>query len=51
MSTKDTCGVRKPGAGAGLWRAINGPQLVALVRAGATFKKGVLVANPDQVAA
>ncbi len=25
------------------WRAINGPKLVALVRAGATFRKGVLV--------
>jgi transposase-like protein len=27
------------------WRAVNGPHLVALVRAGATFKKGVLVEN------
>ena len=25
------------------WRAINGPRLVALVRAGATFKNGKLV--------
>ena len=33
------------------WRAINGPHLVALVRAGATFKKELLVENPDQVAA
>jgi putative transposase len=33
------------------WRAINGPHLVALVRAGAIFKKGVLVENPNQVAA
>jgi putative transposase len=33
------------------WRAINGPHLVALVRAGATFKKGVLLENPNQVAA
>jgi putative transposase len=35
------------------WRAVNGPHLVALVRAGATFTKGVLVENPteDQVAA
>ncbi len=35
------------------WRAVNGPHLVALVRAGAVFKKGVLVENPteDQVAA
>jgi len=33
------------------WRAINGPHLVALVRAGATFQKGVLIENPNQVAA
>ena len=36
------------------WRAVNGPHLVALVRAGATFKKGVLVENnptEDQAAA
>jgi putative transposase len=35
------------------WRAVNGPHLVALVRAGATFRKGVLVENltEDQVAA
>ena len=36
------------------WRAVNGPHLVALVRAGATFKKGVLIENKpteDQVAA
>ena len=33
------------------WRAVNGPHLVALVRAGATFKKGVLLENPNQVAA
>jgi putative transposase len=36
------------------WRAVNGPHLVALVRAGATFRKGVLVENSpieDQVAA
>ena len=33
------------------WRAINGPHLVALVHAGATFKKGVLIENPNQVAA
>jgi transposase-like protein len=35
------------------WRAVNGPHLVALVRAGAVFRKGVLVENPteDQVAA
>jgi putative transposase len=35
------------------WRAVNGPHLVALVRAGAVFRKGALVENPteDQVAA
>ena len=36
------------------WRAVNGPHLVALVRAGAAFRKGVIVeSNPteDQVAA
>ena len=29
------------------WRAVNGPQLVALVRAGATFVNGKLVERPD----
>ena len=29
------------------WRAVNGPHLVALVRAGAVFRKGVLIARPD----
>jgi putative transposase len=33
------------------WRAVNGPHLVALIRAGATFKKGVLIENPTEVAA
>ena len=36
------------------WRSVNGPHLVALVRAGATFHKGVLIENKsveDQVAA
>jgi transposase-like protein len=36
------------------WRAVNGPHLVALVRAGATFRKGVLIETKpteDQVAA
>jgi len=28
------------------WRAVNAPHLVALVRAGATFKKGKLVETP-----
>lgn len=31
------------------WRAVNGPHLVALVRAGATFEKGVLVERPNQL--
>jgi putative transposase len=30
------------------WRAVNGPHLVALVRAGAVFQKGVLIARPEQ---
>ena len=30
------------------WRAVNAPPLVALVRAGATFDKGVLVERPDE---
>jgi transposase-like protein len=30
------------------WRAVNGPHLVALVRAGAVFKKGVLIENESQ---
>lgn len=29
------------------WRAVNAPHLVALVRAGATFKKGKLVERPE----
>ncbi len=29
------------------WRAVNAPHLVALVRAGATFHKGVLVERDD----
>jgi hypothetical protein len=33
------------------WRAINGPNLVALVRAGATFRKGMLIENQNEVAA
>ena len=31
------------------WRAGNGPHLVALVRAGARFDKGVMVERPDDV--
>src|SRR4051812_46874223 len=30
------------------WRAVNGPHLVPLVRAGATFEKGVLVERPTE---
>ena len=30
------------------WRAVNGPHLVALVRAGAVFHKGVLIENESQ---
>ncbi len=30
------------------WRAVNAPHLVALVRAGATFKKGIHVERPDE---
>jgi transposase-like protein len=32
------------------WRAVNAPQLVALVRAGALFQAGVLVERPDEQA-
>jgi hypothetical protein len=31
------------------WRAVNGPHLAALVRAGARFEKGVMVERPDEV--
>ena len=30
------------------WRAVNGPHLVALVRAGARFEKGVIVERLEQ---
>jgi hypothetical protein len=30
------------------WRAVNGPHLVALVRAGARFDKGVIIERPDE---
>jgi putative transposase len=30
------------------WRYVNGPHLAALVRAGATFEKGVLIERPDE---
>jgi putative transposase len=35
-------------AAQGHWRAVNGPHLVALVRAGARFEKGKLIERPDQ---
>src|SRR6266516_343644 len=35
-------------AAQGRWRAVNGPHLVALVRAGAKFDKGKLIERPDQ---
>lgn len=35
-------------AAQGRWRAVNGPHLVALVRAGARFEKGKLIQRPDQ---
>jgi transposase-like protein len=31
------------------WRAVNGPHLVALVRAGARFEKGVIIEREQQV--
>jgi transposase-like protein len=34
-------------AAEGRWRAVNGPHLVALVRAGAKFEKGRLIERPD----
>lgn len=33
------------------WRAVNAPHLLALVRAGARFERGVLVERPEQAAA
>ena len=30
------------------WRAVNGPHLVALVRAGARFEKGKLIERPNE---
>jgi hypothetical protein len=33
------------------WRAVNAPHLVALVRAGALFRDGVLAERPEQAAA
>jgi putative transposase len=62
LRTKVTKGPGSRGAGLAMaykliiaaqdrWRAINGPHLVALVRAGATFKKGLLIENPNEVAA
>jgi transposase-like protein len=36
-------------AAEGRWRAVNGPHLVALVRAGARFEAGKLVERPDEM--
>lgn len=33
------------------WRAVNAPRLVALVRAGAVFRDGVLIERPEPAAA
>lgn len=33
------------------WRAVNAPHLVALVRAGAVFRNGVLIERPEPAAA
>ena len=33
------------------WRAVNAPHLVALVRAGASFERGILVERPEAEAA
>ena len=30
------------------WRAVNAPHLVALVRAGARFEKGVMIERPTE---
>jgi transposase-like protein len=35
-------------AAEGRWRAVNGPHLVALVRAGAKFEAGKLIERPDE---
>jgi transposase-like protein len=35
-------------AAEGRWRAVNGPHLVALVRAGARFEKGKLIERPEE---
>jgi putative transposase len=35
-------------AAEGRWRAVNGPHLVALVRAGARFEKGKLIERPNE---
>jgi putative transposase len=35
-------------AAEGRWRAVNGPHLVALIRAGARFEKGKLIERPDE---
>jgi hypothetical protein len=37
-------------AAEGRWRTVNGPHLVALVRAGARFERGLLVERPAEPA-
>ncbi|MGW1771340.1 hypothetical protein [Streptomyces sp. NPDC002104] len=44
-------GFVRPGFAQTRWRAVNAPHLVALVRAGARFEKGVLVEREEVSAA
>jgi len=59
LRTRVTKGPGSPAAGLAMvfklvkaaedrWRYVNGPHLVALVRAGAKFEKGVLIERPDE---
>jgi putative transposase len=59
LRTRVTKGPGSPAAGLAMafklvqaagdrWRYVNGPHLVALVRAGAKFEKGALIERPDQ---
>ena len=41
-------GVQAAGAAQDRWGAVNGPHLVALVRAGARFDNGVMIERPDE---
>ncbi len=62
LRTKVTRGVGSPAAALAMvfklvesaqerWRAVTAPHLVALVRAGATFKTGILVERVEPAAA